>query len=165
MNFRYQSIDHFRLGNSADDLTAAKKNPFSNAARHTDIGFPRFSGDKALVEGFMRNGYSAELARRRIAVGCNWMCVPGKEYPMNDTVKVNIAKVFDVAMEEMKGMPQPSTTLLFSLFSAHLKKAVEVTAAGVNLHLDHQWEVTPELVMNLMMENTLETGTFMLSAF
>jgi formate C-acetyltransferase len=44
------------------------------------LGFPRFSGDKALVEGFMKNGYSAELARSRIAVGCNWMSLPGLEY-------------------------------------------------------------------------------------
>jgi formate C-acetyltransferase len=40
----------------------------------------------------------------------------------------------------------------------HLKRAIEVTAEGINLHLDHQWEVTPELVMNLMMENSLERG-------
>ena len=36
--------------------------------------------------------------------------------------------------------------------------AVETVAAGVNLHIDHQWEVTPELVMNLMMEHTIERG-------
>ena len=35
---------------------------------------------------------------------------------------------------------------------------METTAKGVNLHLDHQWEVTPELVMNLMMKNTIELG-------
>ncbi|MCR5519379.1 MAG: pyruvate formate lyase family protein, partial [Bacteroidales bacterium] len=28
-------------------------------------GWPRFSGDKALVSGFMKNGYSAQLARER----------------------------------------------------------------------------------------------------
>lgn len=77
---------------------------------------------------------------------------------MNDTVKVNVAKVFEAAMAEMKEEKSPSTKLLFKLFGEHLKKAVEVTAAGINLHLDHQWEVTPELVMNLLMENTLETG-------
>ena len=34
-------------------------------------GNPRFVGMDALVEGFARNGYSRELARMRIAVGCN----------------------------------------------------------------------------------------------
>lgn len=64
-------------------------------------GWPRFSGDKALVEGFMKNGFSAQLARRRIAVGCNWMSLPGLEYTMNDLVKINMAKVFEVSYTEM----------------------------------------------------------------
>ncbi len=121
-------------------------------------GWPRFCNDKTLTEGYMRNGVDRKTARERIAVGCNWMAVPGKEYPMNDTVKVNIAKVFAVALEEMKEEKEKSTERLFQIYQKHLKEAVRVTAAGINLHLDHQWEVTPELVMNLMMENTLETG-------
>ena len=106
----------------------------------------------------MKNGFDEATACSRIAVGCHWMCVPGRECPMNDTVKINIAKVLEVALLEMKTTPVPSCEELFRRFSAHLKRAVEVTAAGINLHLDHQWEVTPELVMNLMMYNTLEQG-------
>ena len=51
-----------------------------------------------------------------------------------------------------------TTERLFELFRLHLAKAVEVTAAGINLHIDHQAKVTPELIMNLMMKNTLEKG-------
>jgi formate C-acetyltransferase len=58
----------------------------------------------------------------------------------------------------MRTQSQKSTSLLTELFTEHLKKAVEVTAEGINLHLDHAWEVTPELVMNLMMENCIEKG-------
>lgn len=86
------------------------------------------------------------------------MCVPGKEFPMNDTVKINIAKIFDVAMQEMREGGEYSTERLFEIWKKHLRVAVDTTAKGINLHLDHQWEVTPELIMNLMMENTLETG-------
>ena len=121
-------------------------------------GWPRFCGDKALTEGYMRNGYSLEDANARIAVGCNWMCVPGKEFPMNDVVKINVAKVLEQALIDLRQDPAPSSERLFALYERHLKKAIEVVAEGVNLHIDHQWEVTPELVMNLMMENTLETG-------
>lgn len=121
-------------------------------------GWPRFCCDKTLTEGYMRNGISKEIARKRIAVGCNWMCVPGKEFPMNDTVKINIAKVMEVALLEMKEGADKSTEKLFDLFTKHLGVAIDVTAKGINLHLDHQWEVTPELVMNLMMEDTLEKG-------
>ena len=122
-------------------------------------GWPRFCNDKALAEGYMRNhGVDKKTARERIAVGCNWMCVPGKEFPMNDTVKVNVAKVLDEALKDMRDEENKSTDRLFEIYEEHLKKAVEVTAEGVNLHLDHAWEVTPELVMNLMMKNTIERG-------
>lgn len=121
-------------------------------------GWPRFCNDKALAEGYMRNGVDKKTARERIAVGCNWMCVPGKEFPMNDTVKINIAKVLEEALKDMKAEAEKSTQRLFALYEKHLRKAVEITAAGINLHLDHQWEVTPELVMNLMMHHSLERG-------
>lgn len=122
-------------------------------------GWPRFCNDNALAEGYMRNsGIDKKTARERIAVGCNWMCVPGREFPMNDTVKINIAKVLCEALADMKEMQEKSTDKLFELYERHLKKAIEVTAQGINLHLDHAWEVTPELVMNLMMQHTLENG-------
>lgn len=122
-------------------------------------GWPRFCSDKNLSEGYMKNdGVDKKIARNRIAVGCNWMCVPGLEYPMNDTVKINIAKVFENALDDMKKESAKSTSRLFELLVEHLKKAVEVTAAGINLHIDHQAKVTPELIMNLMMKNTLEKG-------
>ena len=121
-------------------------------------GWPRFCNDKALCEGYMKNGVDKKTARERIAVGCNWMCVPGKEFPMNDTVKINVAKVFEVALCEMRNEERQSTKRLLELWEQHLKVAIDTTAKGVNLHIDHQAEVTPELVMNLMMENTLEQG-------
>ncbi len=121
-------------------------------------GWPRFCCDKTLADGYMRCGVDKATARERIAVGCNWMCVPGKEFPMNDTVKVNVAKIFEIAFDEMRSIEDKSTDKLFEIFKSHLKSAVEVTAKGVNLHLDHQWQVTPELIMNLMMYNTIEKG-------
>lgn len=122
-------------------------------------GWPRFCSDKNLSEGYMKNnGVTKKIARKRIAVGCNWMCVPGIEFPMNDTVKINIAKVFEHALADMKTEKVKSTEILFQLFEKHLKEAIAVTAEGINLHIDHQAEVTPELIMNLMMRNTLERG-------
>ena len=120
--------------------------------------WPRFCNAKALTEGYIKNGVDRKTASERIAVGCNWMSVPGKEYPMNDTVKVNVAKVFEVALEELEAEESPSVARLYEIYRHHLREAVRVIAEGVNLHLDHQWEVTPELVMNLLMHDSLETG-------
>ena len=120
---------------------------------------PRFSGDKALVEGFMRNGYSAELARQRIAVGCNWMALPGIEYSMNDTVKINVAKVFEVAFQEMMAADvSPGLDELWSRFENHLRKAVLCTAKGIDFQLDYQHLNEPELVLNLFCHGPIERG-------
>lgn len=122
-------------------------------------GWPRFCGDQTLCDGYMRTGADKRTARERIAVGCNWMCVPGREFPMNDTVKINVAKVMEVALEEMKAGTEYSCERLFQLFEKHLKIAIDVVAKGVNLHLDHIHEVTPELIMNLMFHHSIEEGS------
>lgn len=120
---------------------------------------PRFSGDSALVKGFMRNGYSAELARRRIAVGCNWMSLPGLEYTLNDLIKINLAKVFSVAYDEYSAQPGPKTTEeLHRVYAGHLAKAVECVAEGIDFHLAHQYLNAPELTLNLLSHGPIEKG-------
>lgn len=120
--------------------------------------YPRFSGDKALVEGFMKNGYSAELARERIAVGCNWMSLPGLEYTLNDLVKVNFAKVFDVAFHEYEASDFSTTAELYKLFFQHLTRAVEVLKLGIDFHFQHQYKNAPELILNLVSHGPIEKG-------
>ena len=117
------------------------------------LGYPRFSGDKALVAGFMKNGYSAELARNRIAVGCNWMSLPGLEYTLNDVVKINIAKVFEVAFAESDSLAE-----LEANYRRHFRAAVAVTAQGIDFHLDHQYLNEPELLLNLLSHGPIEKG-------
>ena len=119
------------------------------------LGYPRFSGDKALVEGFMKNGYSAELARERIALGCNWMSLPGVEYTMNDLIKINMAKVFEVAFREYTG---ESTEELFVLFEKHLRIAAACIREGIDFHLKHQYLNAPELLLNLVSYGPIEKG-------
>lgn len=123
-------------------------------------GWPRFSGDKGLMHYQDNEGITKKTARSRIAVGCNWMAVPGREYPLNDCVKINVARIFDIAFHEMfeAGENEKSIASLLGIFEKHLEKAVDITARGILHHLTYQCYIMPELVMNLMMENTLETG-------
>ncbi|MEN6593928.1 MAG: pyruvate formate lyase family protein [Clostridiaceae bacterium] len=123
-------------------------------------GWPRYSSDSALVKGFMRCGYPLELARRRVAAGCHWMCIPGMEYTMNDTVKINLAKVFEVAFFDMMDDQTEalSAERLFRSFQKHLKIAVDATGAGIMHHLAHQTESQPELILNLFQHGLIEKG-------
>lgn len=121
-------------------------------------GWPRFSGDAALVKGFMRCGFPREEAIRRISSGCHWMSIPGKEYTLNDIVKINTAKVFEVAWREMLSGGEPGLERLHALFLAHLRRAVEATADGIRFHLDHQDQNEPELILNLLSHGPVEKG-------
>ena len=123
-------------------------------------GWPRFSGDKALVEGFVKNGYTPELARKRIAVGCNWMSLPGLEYTLNDLVKINTARVFEVAFWEMMALPEDEYGVdkLWSLFTKHLLRAVDVTVKSMKFHMRYQVYNEPELLLNLLSHGPVEKG-------
>ncbi len=120
---------------------------------------PRFSGDSALVRGFMKNGYSAELARQRIAVGCNWMSLPGMEYTLNDLIKINLAKVLSVAYEEYAAQPGAKTAEgLYALYADHLDRAICCVAEGIDFHLANQYKNAPELTLNLISHGPIERG-------
>ena len=121
-------------------------------------GWPRYSSDNALVEGFMRCGYPRELARRRVAAGCHWMCIPGMEYTMNDTVKINLARTFEVAYLEMMETGEPSTERLYELYEKHLRLAVQATGDGIMHHLKYQTFSQPELILNLFQHGLIEKG-------
>ena len=120
---------------------------------------PRFSGDKALVEGFMRNGYPASLARKRIAVGCNWMSLPGLEYTLNDLVKINMAKVFEVSFNDMMGNADKySVDVLYQYYCRHMNRALQCVAEGIDFHLENQYKNAPELLLNLISHGPIEKG-------
>ena len=123
-------------------------------------GWPRYSSDNALVDGFMRCGYSKELARRRVAAGCHWMCIPGMEYTMNDTVKINLLKVFEVAFRDMMQDSSviPSIDALWDKYTKHLKLAVDATGNGIMHHLKYQTKSQPELILNLFQHGLVKKG-------
>lgn len=120
--------------------------------------WPRFSGDKGLMNYQKNKGITKEIARQRVAVGCNWMAVPGKEYPMNDCIKINVAKLFEISFTEMMEGSEQSVDILMEILMQNIKTSVDITAKGILFHLAHQQFVLPELVMNLMMEDTIEKG-------
>jgi len=123
-------------------------------------GIPKFLGIDNVVEGFSRNGYSLALARERAYSGCHWFALPGREYTLNDCVKVNFGAVFEAAWEEMSAASDelPSVARLWALFQGHMRRAIEVLAEGLDFHMAHMHEVRPELVLDLLCHGTIERG-------
>ena len=124
------------------------------------MGFPKFLGDRSVNEGFMKNGFPIELARQRIYAGCHWVAIPGREYGMNDLIKIEMATIFDLSLKEMAADPSttPSVKELWKRFSGYLRRAVEVTAEGIDIHIEYQHENFPELFLDLFCYGPLEKG-------
>ena len=123
-------------------------------------GIPKFLGVEQTAAGFARNGYPIQLARQRAYSGCHWSAIPGREYTLNDCVKINFAAVFEYAYREMMADSniEPSTKELWARFERHLRWAVEVTAQCIDFHMEHMHRVFPELVLDLLCYGPIEKG-------
>ncbi|MEE8440979.1 MAG: pyruvate formate lyase family protein, partial [Spirochaetia bacterium] len=128
-------------------------------------GTPKFIGIDNFISGFERNGYSHDLAATRAYAGCHWCAIPGREFTLNDCVKINFAAVFQVAFDELFtfenddiGIGGVSTANLWALFLKHLRRSIEVTAEGIDFQVEHMHEVFPELVLDLLCHGPIESG-------
>ncbi|MFN2110339.1 MAG: pyruvate formate lyase family protein [Anaerolineae bacterium] len=123
-------------------------------------GMPKFLGIERTAEGFARNGYDIALGRERAYSGCHWSAIPGREYTLNDCVKINFAAVFEVAWKEMLGDPAmpPSVDNLWTRFTNHLRRGIRTIAASLDFHTEHMHRVFPELVIDLLSFGPIERG-------
>jgi len=123
-------------------------------------GIPKFLGVERTAEGFARNGYPLELSRQRAYSGCHWSAIPGREYTLNDCVKINFAAIFEYALQEMMadGSVQPSVKELWDRFVRHLQRGINVIAESMDFHIEHMHQVFPELVLDLLCYGPIEKG-------
>jgi formate C-acetyltransferase len=124
------------------------------------IGVPKFLGVDNTVAGYAANGFPVELARERVYAGCHWLAIPGREYALMDLVKINLAAVFEVALKDMlaDATVEPSTAELWKRYQQHLRSAMDTVALGFDFQYEHNHEVFPELVLDLLCQGTIEKG-------
>ncbi|MBZ0289624.1 MAG: pyruvate formate lyase family protein, partial [Anaerolineae bacterium] len=124
------------------------------------LGIPKFLGVDRTAENFARLGYPIEDGRERVYTGCHWLAIPGREYTMNDMIKIVFPVIFDVALRDMLSDPavEPSVVTLWTYYDKHMRRAVEVIAEGVDFHIEHMHRVFPELVLDLLCYGPIEKG-------
>ncbi len=123
-------------------------------------GVPKFLGIDQTTQGFARNGIPLAAARTRAYSGCHWSAIPGREYTLNDCVKINFGPVFDLALREMLAEAGTSPTVdeLWRRFEHHLGTAVDAEKRHLDFHLRHMHQVFPELVLDLLCHGPIEKG-------
>ena len=92
--------------------------------------------------------------------GATGVRFPAREYTVNDCVKINLARVFEVALHEMMADPSVSASVaeLWERFERHLRRSVAVVAQSLDFHIDHMYRVFPELHMDLLCHGPIERG-------
>jgi formate C-acetyltransferase len=123
-------------------------------------GVPKFLGVEQTAEGFTRNGYDIALGRERAYSGCHWSALPGREYTLNDCVKINFAAIFEIAWQELMASPAEARSVasLWERFQRHLEAGVRGIAEGLDFQTAHMYQVFPELVMDLLCHGPIERG-------
>ena len=124
------------------------------------LGIPKFLGVDQTASGYAQNGYDIAWGRERAYSGCHWSAIPGREYTMNDCVKINFAAVFEYAYFDMMedASIKPGIDELWRRFALHMRHAVETTAECLDFHMAHQDQVFPELVLDLLCYGPIEKG-------
>ena len=115
-----------------------------------------YSCNVGCEQGYARNGFPLELARQRAKVGCNWTALPGREYPLQDVTRANLAFALTHALDDVRA--NPSLEALFDRFNHHTKVIVDSIKAGYDLHYERVGRNTPEVVYNLFMHGPVERG-------
>ncbi len=123
-------------------------------------GIPKFLAVENTARDFARNGYPIALGRQRAYAGCHWSAIPGREYTLNDCVKIDLAAVFEVAWREMlaDAATPPSVANLWTRYERHLRRAAATIAASLDFHIAHMHEVFPELVLDLLCHGPIDRG-------
>lgn len=116
-----------------------------------------YSLNIGVEKGYARNGYPEHLARMRAKVGCNWVALPGREYPLQDVTRCNMGMAFWYALQDVRGN-EPTLDKLWDRFCFHVKTIVDSIKTGYDKHYEMVGEVTPELVLNLFMHGPVERG-------
>lgn len=124
------------------------------------LGHPKFLGVDQTAADFTRLGYPIEDGRERVYTGCHWLSIPGREYTMDDMIKVVLPVVFDIALRDMLSdtTVEPDIDTLWQFYDRHLTHAVAVIAEGIDFHIEHMHRVFPELVLDLLCHGPIEKG-------
>ena len=117
-----------------------------------------YSLEKGISEGFSKNGFPIELGRMRVKCGCNWVAIPGREYPLQDVTRVNMAVALHYGLKDLQAQETRDLDLLWERFTYHLQAMVECVKAGYDKHYEVMQRNRPEIVLNLFMHGPIERG-------
>ena len=119
---------------------------------------PSFSNYDLLVDCELRSGVDPEIAWNVAVSGCQWFCLPGREYCDQD---VNSMNLLDPMWRAMDRVIQEETTdfeEFYNLFYQEFRRTADAEKLFKNAQLDVLDKVWPEMATSLNCHGPIERG-------
>lgn len=126
-------------------------------ARH-GAGIPSLVNYDVIYNTELRSGVLEEDACEVSYSGCQWYCIPGKEYCDQDTNAIVLTDPMFRALEEAEKNNADNFETLYELFEKELKRTCEALRVFKDAQYDILHLIWPEIVTSLNCHTTIERG-------
>ena len=126
-------------------------------ARH-GAGIPSLVNYDVIYKTELRSGVTEEDASNVCYSGCQWYCIPGKEYCDQDTNAVVLTDCMFRAIDRAVDDNVTSFEVLYEYFEAEIVNTTEALRVFKDAQYDVIADVWPEIVTSLNCHTTIERG-------
>ena len=126
-------------------------------ARH-GAGIPSLVNYDVIYKTELRSGVTEEDAADVCYSGCQWYCIPGREYCDQDTNAVVLIDPMNRAIDNAIGMSCDSFEQLYAEFEKELKRTCNILREFKDAQYNVIDSVWPEIVTSLNCHTTIERG-------
>lgn len=126
-------------------------------ARH-GAGIPSLVNYDVIYNTELRSGVSEEDACEVAYSGCQWYCIPGKEYCDQDTNAIVLTDPMFRALDEAEKNNIDSFETLYDIFEKELKRTCDALRVFKDAQYDILHLIWPEIVTSLNCHTTIERG-------
>jgi len=125
---------HTNLSARFHDVTPERFHRACFECVRTGVGFPAIFNDHVLVDGLVRIGLPAELARDHCMVGCVETMLAGRQQAWSDS-RFNMAAALEAALGSMRLAGERSYDELFALFREEASRRLQEHVDTINAHI------------------------------
>jgi formate C-acetyltransferase len=126
-------------------------------ARH-GCGVPALLNNDVMVGSQLRTGFDEKHAWNTSYSGCQWYCVPGREYQDQDVNCIILIAPMQRAIEKAIDQNVESWNEFWEIYSREVDVTADAFAAFKNEAYKHHAKLWPEMVCSLLSHGPIEKG-------
>lgn len=106
----------------------------------------------------LRSGIPEEDAQNVVYCGCQWFCIPGKEWCGHDTSWINVLKVFERALQRSAAENVQDLEALYDCYEQELHRAMKAYQDAEGAIDRVRGDLKPEMFTSIISHGPIERG-------